>query len=90
MRIAVSTGDDVAELVRAVSDDSVVIVIAPGRDPLPLALALAAIGPLAVERAPMRINAVVPSERARTADVDAAVAFLESAQSTTGQVLAID
>lgn len=90
MRIEATPGDDIAVLVRAVPDKSVVIVIAPGRDPLALALALAAIGPLAIERAPTRVNAVVPSERATSTDVEAAVAFLASARSTTGQVLAID
>lgn len=90
MRIDVSIGDDVTEAVRTALAESVVIVIAPGRDLLALTLVLAAIGPLAIERAPMRINAVVPTEHARTADVDAAVAFLASARSTTGQVLAID
>ncbi len=89
MRIALAAGDDPVALVRAADGESVVLVIVP-RDPLAMALARAAIGPLAVERAPgMRVNAVVPGAGADTDDVDAAVAFLEGARSTTGQVLEV-
>jgi hypothetical protein len=81
--------DDIAALVRGATGESLTIVIAPGRDPLGLALARAALAPLAIERAPMRVNALVPSQDAAPADVEAAVAFLERAVSTTGQVLEI-
>lgn len=89
MRLALATADDIAALVRAATGDSIVVVLAP-RDALEMMQARAAIGPLAVERAPgMRVNAVVPDQGADTRDVDAAIAFLEGARSTTGQVLEI-
>jgi hypothetical protein len=87
MRIDLAAGDDPAARVRAAWGDSVVLVIA-ARDPLEMALARAAIAPLAIERAPaMRVNAVVPAAGADPRDVDATVAFLERARSTTGQIL---
>ena len=89
MRIDLAADGDLAASVRAAAGDSVVVVIA-ARAPLEMALARAAIGPLAVERAPrMRVNAVVPGAGADAADVAAAVVFLEGARSTTGQVLEI-
>ena len=89
MRIAVAAGDDLVALVRAADGGSVVLVIA-AREPLAMAMARAAIAPLAIERAPgMRVNAVVPGVGADPRDVDAAVAFLEGAGSTTGQVLEV-
>ena len=90
MRIDVAAEDDLVAAVRGATSDSLVVVIAP-RASLEMALARAAIGPLAVERAPaMRVNAVMPGAGASAADVAAAVAFLEGAQSTTGQILEID
>ena len=90
MRIAVGPDDDPVALLRAAEGEAVVLEIAPGRDPLALALALAAVGPMAVERAPtMRVNAVVRLAGALDADVAAAVSYLESAWSTTGQVLEV-
>ncbi|WP_298092532.1 Rossmann fold domain-containing protein [uncultured Sphingomonas sp.] len=89
MRIDVHPDDDVAGLVRGTQGESVVLVILPGRDALAQAVALAAIGPLAIERAPDRINAVVSGEGAEPGAVDAAVAFLDAAPSTTGQVLTV-
>ncbi|WP_380786549.1 Rossmann fold domain-containing protein [Sphingomonas sp. R86521] len=89
MRLDLAAEHDIAALVRAATDDSLVVVIA-ARSPLEMALARAAVGPLAIERAPgMRVNAVVPEQGADTRDVDAAIAFLEDAWSTTGQVLEI-
>ncbi len=80
--------DDIAALVRAGVGDSLVVVIAPGRDALSAALAEAAIGPLAGERAPaMRGNAV--GGDGAPADVDAMAAFLDGAGSTTGQVVRV-
>ena len=90
MRIDLSPEADIATAVRAAQGDSLVVVIAPGRDPLAQALAEAAIAPLAMERAPrMRVNAVIVGTDADPAAVDAAVAFLESATSTTGQALRV-
>ncbi|WP_375395817.1 Rossmann fold domain-containing protein [uncultured Sphingomonas sp.] len=83
-----ASSDDIATIVRAASGGSLVVVIEPGRDPLSAALAEASIAPLAVERAPgMRINAVVGDGAA--ADVAAMAGFLDTAGSTTGQVVRI-
>lgn len=90
MRIAVSSGDDIAALVRAAEGGSVLVMLDPALDQLALAQARAAIGPLAVERAPAtRVNAVLPAVDAEPEDVEAAARFLESARSTTGQVLEV-
>lgn len=83
-------GGDVAALVRGAVGESLVLVIPATLGALATAQAKAAIGPLAVELAPAtRVNAVVSADGADPADVDAAVAFLEAARSTTGQVLEI-
>ena len=59
-------------------------------DALATARARAAIGPLAVERAPgVRVNAVVMGADADPEQVEAAARFLEGARSTTGQVLEV-
>ncbi len=90
MRLTLLPGDDIAVLVRAARDDveSLVVVIVPGFDPLALAQAKAAIGPLAVELAPAcRLNAIIAAENAAPDAVDSAIAFLEQARSTTGQLL---
>lgn len=90
MRLDLGVADDIAALVRAAKAESLAVAIAPGRDPLALAQARAAIGPLAIERAPAtRVNAVLWSEGADPADIAAAIAFLERARSTTGQILEI-
>ena len=90
MRLMLEPGDDVAALVRGAIGDSRVVVIAATLDVLAMAQARAAIGPLAIELAPAtRINAVVQTAGAEPTDVDAAVAFLEAARSTTGQVIEI-
>lgn len=90
MRIDVAAEGDLIAAVRGATGDSLVVVIAP-RASLEMALARAAIGPLAVERAPaMRVNAVVPGTGAKADDVAAAVVFLEGARSTTGQILEIE
>ena len=64
MILALAPGGDIATLVRDAAADgaeSIVVVIAPGADPLAAALSRAAVGPLAVEHAPgVRINAVAP------------------------------
>lgn len=86
--VRAAPGDDIAALVRGAGGESVVIVIEHGRDPLTAALAEASIVPLAIERAPaMRVNAVLAQGAA--ADVDAMASFLDTARSTTGQVIRV-
>jgi hypothetical protein len=90
MRLDLAESDDLSSRVRAMVDESVVVVIDSDWAPLPLALAQAAIAPLAIERAPAgRLNLVVRGAGADPAAVAAGVAFLEAARSTTGQILAI-
>ena len=88
MRLTLEPGGDLAALVRGADAESVVAVVRRTSDGLAMAIARAAIGPLAIERAPgRRVNAVLVEDSALTEDVDAAVRFLESARSTTGQIL---
>lgn len=90
MRLVLAETDDLAARVRAAGDESIVLVIDARWPALPLALARAAIAPLAIERAPAgRVNAVVVFATADPASVDAAIAYLETAGSTTGQTLNI-
>lgn len=90
MRLPIEPGDDPVALVRAAAAESVVVVIPPDLDPMATTLATAVIASLAIERAPaVRVNAVSYAAGADPADVGAAIAFLESAMSTTGQVLAV-
>ena len=90
MRIALATTDDPVAAVRTSVGESLVLVFEPGRDPLAMAQALAAIGPLAIEVAPARrVNAVVVTHGAMPEDIDAAVAFLDQALSTTGQIITV-
>jgi len=89
--LTLAPGGDIATLVRDAAADgaeSIVVVIAPGADPLAAAVSRAAVGPLAVEHAPgVRINAVAPGATTAPDVVASAVAFLDSARSTTGQIL---
>ncbi|BCA61828.1 hypothetical protein HMP09_1062 [Sphingomonas sp. HMP9] len=88
MLLILERGGDIATLVRGVAGGSRVVLIPATFDPLAMAQARAAIGPLAIELAPaVRVNAVVAPEGADPADVEAAVTFLENAPSTTGQLL---
>lgn len=90
MRRTLVEGDDVATVVRGASGESLVLVIDAGWAPLALALAKAALAPLAIERAPaMRVNMVFAGEGADPAAVEGAIAFLERAVSTTGQLLEV-
>lgn len=90
MRLKLIPGGDIATLVRDAVGESRIVMIPADLDALTMAQAKAAIGPLAFELAPaVRVNAVVPAEGARQADVDAAVAFLDQARSTTGQLLVV-
>lgn len=89
-RVRVGPGDDVVGLVRGAAGESVLVMLDPALDPVELARARAAIGPLAVERAPAtRVNALLAAAGADPIDVEAAAKFLEGACSTTGQVLDI-
>lgn len=89
-RVRVGPGDDVAALVRGATGESVLVMLDVSLDPLATAQVRAAIGPLAVERAPgVRVNAVVARADADPEQVEAAARFLEEARSTTGQVLEI-
>ena len=88
MRLTLEPGGDIAALVRGAVGTSLVVAISATLDALAMAQARAAIGPLAIELAPAtRVNAVVLAEAGDPADVDAAVAFLENASSTTGQLI---
>ena len=90
MLLKLAPGGDIAALVRDAAGESRVVLIPADLDALNMAQARAAIGPLAIELAPaVRVNAVVPAKGARQADVDAAVAFLEQARSTTGQLFVV-
>ena len=90
MRLTLEPGGDIAALVREAVGESLVVVIPATLDPLAMAQARAAIGPLATELAPATwVNAVVSAADADPVDVDAAVAFLEKARSTTGQLIEI-
>ena len=83
----------IAETLRAVraAVDTVVVVIVPHDLPaVERAMLIAAIGPLAIERAPaQRVCALDLGAAADPADVAAAVRFLARAASTTGQVLKV-
>jgi replication-associated recombination protein RarA len=93
MLLTLEQGGDIAALVRsarAETVDSIVVSIAPTLNTLAMAQARAAIGPLAIELAPAcRVNAVCPAIDAARTDVEAAIAFLEHARSTTGQIIEI-
>ncbi len=95
MRLILSERDDIAACVRDAraqlgTDDSLVVVIRESSDSLFAARARALIAPLAIEAAPLtRINAVLSHNGARAADVEAAISYLETALSTTGQIVEI-
>ena len=74
----------------AAADESFVLVIAgPDLPAVERAMLLAAIGPLAVARAPRRVCALDVATGASATDGVAAARFLADAGSTTGQVLAV-
>jgi hypothetical protein len=87
--VTLEPADDAVAVLRAAGGDSVVVVIRPGRDATAQAMARAAVAALALERAPMRINALEPGEGTDPAAVDAAVAYLAAAPAVTGQVIAL-
>lgn len=87
--VTLAPGDDIVAVLRALGGDSAVVVIRPGRNATALAMARAAVAALAMERAPMRINAVEPGEDTDAAAIAAAVAYLAAAPTVTGQVLTL-
>ena len=66
-----------------------VLLFAPDLDPLDATLLRASLGPLAVEAAPVRVNAILAHPGADPGAVEAAALFLEAARSTTGQLLEV-
>jgi hypothetical protein len=90
VRLKLEPGADISALVRGGDAESLVVLVSPALDSLAMALARAAIAPLAIEIAPARrLNAVFPADGAKPDDIEAACAFLERAPSTTGQLLDI-
>lgn len=87
-RIEPDTVAALIEAVRAAAGD-VSVVIRADLPALERALLLAAIAPLAIERTPARINALDCAEGVAPEAVAEALAFLERADCTTGQVLAL-
>ena len=65
----------------------VAVVIAADVPPLERALLIAAIAPLAIERAPARVNALDVAPGVAATEIDAALEFFATADCTTGQVL---
>lgn len=88
-RVAVASVEAAVAAVRACDGEAILLLFAPDLDPLDATLLRAALGPLAVERAPMRVNALLARPGAEPAAVEAATIFLEGARSTTGQLLEI-
>lgn len=76
--------------VRAVAGEAVLVMIEAGLEPIDEAAMLAALSPLALERAPgQRVNALVVAEGAVPESVTAAERYLAGAVAVTGQVLRI-
>jgi hypothetical protein len=91
--VIAESGCDAAEIVsqlRCSGAGTALLLIDPSVPALERTMLSAAIGPLAIERAPgARIGAIDIADGAVAADVLAAANYLASAQSTTGQILAI-
>lgn len=91
--VTAESGSDVADIIRQLqaSDTGIALLLIDSSTPaMDRAMLCAAIGPLAIERAPRtRIGAIEIGEGAATADVVAAAGFLASARSTTGQILTV-
>lgn len=89
----VTEGDSTEAMVaraRGVAATCVLLVIEPTVPRLQRAMLAAAIGPLAIEMAPeSRVGAIDILPGADPADVAAAAMFLATAESTTGQVIAV-
>lgn len=81
---------DIIEKMRAADGEIVLLLIDSDIAPLDRAMLIAAIGPLAIERAPStRVGAIDIVAGAVQKDVEAAVRFLATARSTTGQMLVV-
>jgi hypothetical protein len=91
--VVADSGSDVADIVRRLrrsGAEIAVLLIDSAIPALDRAMLHAAIGPLAIERAPhTRIGAVEIGGGAAQADVVAAARYLASARSTTGQILTV-
>lgn len=88
-RFTVASVDQATAQVRSSAAESVLLLLPPDLDPLHAATLRAALGPLAIERAPGRVNALVALAGTDPAAVEAAALFLEGARSTTGQLLEV-
>lgn len=86
-RVTVSTSADAIRRVRTSGAEHVLLLLPPDLDPMEAALARSALGPLAIGRAPDRVNALAAAEGSDPATAEKAACFLEGARSTTGQVL---
>jgi len=87
-RVAADTVAGASPRVRASAAEHVLILL-PARGPLAAELARASLALLAVERAPLRVNALAAADGCDPADAEAAARFLEGARSTTGQLLEV-
>ena len=76
--------------VRAALGEAVLVVIESGLGAVDEAAMLAALAPLALERAPgQRVNAIVPGADAPAESVAVATRYLAGAAAVTGQVLRV-
>lgn len=92
MLVAAETGraGEIVDRLRGATAGMVLLLIDSSIPVIDRAMLIAAIGPLAVERAPHgRIGAIDVAPGAEPADVVAAAHFLMAARSTTGQTLTI-
>jgi hypothetical protein len=81
---------DIIEALRATDGEVVLLAIDPMVAAVDRAMLIGAVGPLAVELAPVvRIGALDVTDGAVVADIAAAAQFLATARSTTGQILKI-
>ncbi|MFA6115952.1 MAG: Rossmann fold domain-containing protein [Sphingomonas sp.] len=81
---------EVVELLRAAEGEVVLLLIDSSIQSIDRAMLIAAIGPLAIEKAPhARIGAIDVMAGAAVEDVAASARFLAAACSTTGQVLTV-
>ena len=91
--VIAESGCDVAEIVsrlRSSEAKTALLLIDSSVPALDRAMLSAAIGPLAIERAPLaRIGAIDIVNGAAMADIVAAANYLASARSTTGQILTV-
>ena len=87
---AQSALSDVLDAVRAtLSGDAVILLLQPDVSAIDRAMIVAALGPLAIELAPRRVAAVEIVASASPERIDAAMRYLATAYSTTGQCLQV-